>query len=77
MANPAKTETKRFKYKCSECGEQVEFAEACSTDVICGKCSAPDWSSKCDVCGASPVVPQTGMCGQCSFGESDTANGDW
>jgi len=37
----------------------------------------PDWTSECDVCGASPVVPATGMCGPCSFGEADTIGGNW
>lgn len=37
----------------------------------------PDYGSTCDVCGAFPVVPATGMCGPCSFGEASTAGGDW
>ena len=37
----------------------------------------PDWTGTCEVCGASPIVPCTGMCGPCSFGEADTANGNW
>lgn len=37
----------------------------------------PDWSSICEICGASPVVPNTDLCGPCTFGEADTANGDW
>jgi hypothetical protein len=37
----------------------------------------PDWEGKCEVCGASPVVPCTGMCGPCTFGEADTAGGNW
>ncbi len=37
----------------------------------------PDWSRKCSVCEASPVVPVTGMCGPCTFGEADTAGGNW
>lgn len=37
----------------------------------------PDYSSKCDVCGETPVVPATGMCGPCSFGEAGTAGGNW
>lgn len=38
---------------------------------------APDWTKKCIVCGAKPVVPVTGMCGPCTFGEADTAGGNW
>jgi hypothetical protein len=37
----------------------------------------PDWKKKCSNCGASPIVPITGLCGPCTFGESDTANGEW
>lgn len=37
----------------------------------------PDFDGECCVCGASPTVPLTGMCGPCSFGESDTMGGNW
>ena len=37
----------------------------------------PDWGGKCEVCGASPIVPATGMCGPCTFGEAETAGGNW
>ena len=37
----------------------------------------PDWTSNCHVCGATPVVPATGMCGPCTFGEADTVGGNW
>ena len=37
----------------------------------------PDWARKCMVCDASPVVPVTGMCGPCTFGEAETVNGNW
>jgi hypothetical protein len=37
----------------------------------------PDWSAECDVCGASPTVPLTGMCGPCTWGEADTIGGNW
>jgi hypothetical protein len=37
----------------------------------------PDWSRKCEICKASPIVPVTGMCGPCTFGESDTRDGNW
>jgi hypothetical protein len=39
--------------------------------------TAPDWVTPCTNCGAVPTVPATGMCGPCTFGESDTANGNW
>jgi len=37
----------------------------------------PDWTKGCEVCGAKPVVPETGMCGPCTFGEAETAGGNW
>jgi len=37
----------------------------------------PDWTGRCDVCGATPVVPVTGMCGPCTFGEAATMHGNW
>lgn len=37
----------------------------------------PDWSGFCNTCGATPIVPVTGMCGPCTFGEAETANGNW
>lgn len=62
---------------CMECKAPVELDKPTGLDVICRKCSAPDWSSSCDVCGASPVVPQTGMCGPCTWGDAESANGNW
>lgn len=37
----------------------------------------PDWSQRCLNCGASPIVPKTGLCGPCTFGEADTSGGQW
>lgn len=37
----------------------------------------PDWSHSCEVCGQTPIVPMTGLCGPCTFGEADTAGGNW
>jgi hypothetical protein len=37
----------------------------------------PDWTKKCEVCGETPVVPKTGMCGPCTFGEAETVGGNW
>lgn len=37
----------------------------------------PDWKGSCDLCGQSPIVPVTCMCGPCTFGEADTADGNW
>lgn len=37
----------------------------------------PDWNHPCDNCGQLPTVPLTGLCGPCTFGEADTAGGNW
>jgi len=37
----------------------------------------PDWSEECMVCGMSPTLPLTGMCGPCTFGEAETIGGNW
>jgi hypothetical protein len=37
----------------------------------------PDWAATCENCGATPVLPMTGMCGPCTFGEAETAGGNW
>jgi hypothetical protein len=39
--------------------------------------TTPDWTKECEVCGQTPIVPLTGMCGPCTFGEADTAGGNW
>lgn len=37
----------------------------------------PDWSRGCENCAETPVVNATGLCGPCTFGEADTAGGNW
>lgn len=37
----------------------------------------PVWEKQCEVCGSTPVVGITGLCGPCTWGESDTINGAW
>lgn len=39
--------------------------------------SGKDWTKKCSVCAATPIVVETGMCGPCTFGEAETAGGNW
>lgn len=41
------------------------------------KCLEPDWSKHCEVCGETPVVPATGLCGPCNFGDAETVGGNW
>jgi hypothetical protein len=42
-----------------------------------GPAGRPDWTRKCQTCGATPIVPETGLCGPCTFGEAGTAGGNW
>lgn len=37
----------------------------------------PDWSNTCDTCGEAPIVPITGLCGPCTWGEAATRGGNW
>jgi hypothetical protein len=37
----------------------------------------PDWDGTCEVCGQSPIVPVTGLCGPCTWGEAETVGGNW
>jgi len=37
----------------------------------------PDWNKKCENCGETPIVPVTSLCGPCTFGEAETAGGNW
>lgn len=39
--------------------------------------TTPDWTRECEVCGQTPIVPMTGMCGPCTFGEAETIGGNW
>lgn len=39
--------------------------------------STPRWDYDCIVCGQTPVLPLTEMCGPCTFGEADTVGGNW
>ena len=48
-----------------------------STNQFLESDNEPDWSLTCSACGSRPVVPSTGMCGPCTFGEADTAGGNW
>jgi len=41
------------------------------------ECGEPDWEGKCEVCGATPTVCCTELCGPCTFGDADTAGGNW
>ena len=38
---------------------------------------AKDYTRECEVCGAKPVVNAVCLCGPCTWGESETAGGNW
>lgn len=60
------------KVKC-DCGAKKPTDPHPSTCAL----MKPDWSKKCMVCGETPIVPVTEMCGPCTFGEADTVKGNW
>jgi ribosomal protein L37E len=46
--------------------------------VVQNECAdEPNWKKACESCGAKPTHPSTDMCGPCTFGEADTAGGNW
>ncbi len=53
---------------CEYCGATAAFN--CT-------CTQPDWEHECENCGQTPIVPITGLCGPCTFGEAATAGGNW
>lgn len=72
------------KVECPECGKRVKGLADHQRDAH-GIISSnqgdpdtdPDWGGQCDICGQSPIVLATGMCGPCTFGEAETAGGKW
>ena len=36
-----------------------------------------DWDTPCQNCEQVPTVHPTQLCGPCSFGEAETAGGNW
>ncbi len=63
---------KRFESFRNTAKRQKRKTKKPNTDI-----TAADWSGECMNCGSSPIVPATGMCGPCSFGEADTVGGNW
>lgn len=68
MTADLRTKTKKRRQRRLK-AERVERAKHSDTE--------PDWGGECDICGSSPVMPITGMCGPCSTGESETIGGNW
>ena len=57
--------------------EKLTDEEAAAATASAEASVEPDWTAECIVCKAKPVVPITGMCGPCTFGEAETAGGNW
>ena len=59
------------------------FRDDFQSYVISGDCPLhagqfePDWTRKCENCGETPIVPVTGLCGPCTWGEAETIGGNW
>ncbi len=73
---------------CCQCKTRFRTLPDEEGDHACPKCgyhpsvktqdeTEPDWTRNCLVCGETPILPVTGMCGPCTFGEADTAGGNW
>lgn len=69
------------KYACPKCERRFYSADGLAQHDRDKHAAPPgfdaDWDAECEVCGASPCVPLTGMCGPCTFGEADTIGGNW
>ena len=46
-------------------------------NIIDPEQARPDWTKRCLNCGAAPILPITGLCGPCTFGEADMSGGAW
>lgn len=59
--------------------EKIDAEDGCEVGAGMDAIEAfkKDWRRKCEVCGAKPVVNATGLCGPCTFGEAETAGGNW
>ncbi len=67
--------TERDVRFCNSCHAAYELGRKEQKESFQG--TEPDWGRACSVCEATPVVPVTGLCGPCTFGEAETANGNW
>lgn len=65
---------------CPKCGKFHHMDGQGRVDPRCPldpNSTEPNFQYTCEVCDAIPVVPATGLCGPCTFGEADTINGNW
>lgn len=69
-------------HECPDCFKRFKTAQGRDqhqrdTHSVLTEDTRPDWTHNCEVCGQAPIVPVTGMCGPCTFGEADTVGGNW
>lgn len=66
---------------CPECKKEKGKLKKDIRPNMCAECRdklvKPDWEHGCDNCGATPTVPCVGLCGPCTWGEAETAGGNW
>jgi len=67
---------REFKDETSE-EKTLRLTKAARDQGLPERSFLPDWTKRCVNCGATPVLPITGMCGPCNFGEAETINGNW
>lgn len=66
--------------KCIQCGKKFVRDKDDDITNVCPKCAKRLYRKvwkPCSVCGAMPIVAGTGMCGPCTWGEAETAGGNW
>ena len=58
---------------CATCGKKTDnhVSDVAGNKYLCTKCAGfePDYGHSCQ-CGNTPIIPRTGMCGVCTFGEA-------
>ena len=78
MSKRGKVQT--YQGECISCHRSLTADEPPPSNVngyFCDECMKPDWGMSCYVCGNPPVVPVTGLCGPCTWGEAETIHGNW
>ena len=79
--------TSETPYGCMTCGKAFPTHAAfqdhylrekhCKVAVLDDSLTDPDWEGTCENCGETPIVPITGLCGPCTWGDASTVGGNW
>ena len=77
MGNSRTEKRKRQKLRARQRKYPEQQPRSMRCDAVVASETEPDWDGQCEVCGGTPIVPITGMCGLCTFGEAETIGGNW